>query len=70
MSQILKRNAIQKIFEFDKSRIVAYQECALSFCDSAHRTGLNPTTTMRIWNQGVVGFHAERHAGSQSPPID
>ena len=55
--------------EFDRGRIIAYQESRLSFHDIAHCTDRHPTIVMQAWNQWVAEGHTERNAGSQCPPM-
>ncbi|GFX06210.1 hypothetical protein TNCV_642551 [Trichonephila clavipes] len=54
---------------FSAGRIVAYRECGLTFREIARRTGQNPTTFMRIWNQWVPEGHNELHVESLHPPM-
>ncbi|GFT45829.1 hypothetical protein TNCV_1781611 [Trichonephila clavipes] len=44
-----RRNAYQRVSEFDPGIIFAYLECGLLFRDIALRTGRD-TTIIRIWN--------------------
>ncbi|GFV07353.1 transposable element Tcb1 transposase [Trichonephila clavipes] len=48
MSRRKQRSAFDQLSEFDRGRIVAYQECGLSFREIGSRVGRNQTTVMRI----------------------
>ena len=47
---------------FDKSGIVAYQGCILSYYITATPIGQNPMIVYRMWNQWVQECHKEHHA--------
>ncbi|GFU80041.1 transposable element Tcb1 transposase [Trichonephila clavipes] len=56
MSRRKQRSAFHQVSEFGRGRIVAYQDCGLSFKEIGSRVGRNQTTVMRIcdrWMQGV-----------------
>lgn len=64
-----KDNAYQQVRKFDRGRIVAYQECELSFRDTTFKNGRNPITVMSHVNMEPMGCwgHTERYVGSQRP---
>ncbi|GFU44518.1 transposable element Tcb1 transposase [Trichonephila clavipes] len=56
MSRRKQRSAFDQVSQFDRGRIVAYQDCGLSFREIGSRVGRKPTTVMRIcdrWMQEV-----------------
>ncbi|GFW47457.1 uncharacterized protein TNCV_4537471 [Trichonephila clavipes] len=53
----------------DKSQIVAYRDCGLSYHSIAARVGRDPTTVSRIWNRWVQDGNTECCSGSQRPFI-
>ncbi|GFV62437.1 transposable element Tcb1 transposase [Trichonephila clavipes] len=57
MSRRKQRSAFDKVYKFDRGRIVAYRDCGLSFRRIGSRVGRNQITVMRIcdhWMQEVT----------------
>ncbi|GFW84838.1 transposable element Tc1 transposase [Trichonephila clavipes] len=65
----IQRNSYQQVPEFDRCRILAYQEFGLMFHDISLCTDRNPTASMLIWNQWVAECHIKWHAGSSCPTV-
>ncbi|GFT93702.1 HTH_Tnp_Tc3_2 domain-containing protein [Trichonephila clavipes] len=63
------RNAYQHVSDFDKYRIVAYQDCGLSYRSIADHFGRDPMTACRILNRWVQEGKTEHRAGSHRPPV-
>ncbi|GFT89691.1 HTH_38 domain-containing protein [Trichonephila clavipes] len=70
MSRRKQRSAFDQVSEFDRGRIVAYQDCALSFRKIGSRVGRNQTTVMRICDRWMQeGTKDRRGRGpSRHPP--
>ncbi|GFU44520.1 transposable element Tcb1 transposase [Trichonephila clavipes] len=52
MSRRKQRSAFDQVSQFDRGRIVAYQDCGLSFRSIGSRVGRNQTTVMRYVTVG------------------
>ncbi|GFU06192.1 HTH_Tnp_Tc3_2 domain-containing protein [Trichonephila clavipes] len=70
MPRVRSRNAYQHVPDFDKGRIVVYQDCGLSYRSIAARVGRDPMIVGRIQYRWVQDGNTERRAGSQRPPIN
>ncbi|GFV76118.1 HTH_Tnp_Tc3_2 domain-containing protein [Trichonephila clavipes] len=68
-SRVRSTNVQQHVYDFDKSRIVAYFECNLSYRSIAARVGRDSMTVSRIWNRWVQDGNTKSRAASQRPPI-
>ncbi|GFS84675.1 transposable element Tcb1 transposase [Trichonephila clavipes] len=53
MSRRKQRSTFDQVSEFDRGRIVAYRDCALSFRKIGRRVGRNQTTVMWIFDLSV-----------------
>ncbi|GFV38208.1 HTH_Tnp_Tc3_2 domain-containing protein [Trichonephila clavipes] len=69
MSRVRSTNAYQRVYDFDKGRMVAHRNCGLSYRSIAARVGRDPMTVCRIWNRWVQYGNTECRAGSQRHPI-
>ncbi|GFU85967.1 transposable element Tcb1 transposase [Trichonephila clavipes] len=56
-----------KVFEFDKERIVSYRDCGLSFRKIGSRVGRNQTTVMRICDRWMQEGTTDRRGRSHPP---
>ncbi|GFT81501.1 HTH_Tnp_Tc3_2 domain-containing protein [Trichonephila clavipes] len=67
MPHVGRRKTYHHVSDFDKGRIVGYQDCGLWYHSIASRVDRGPITVSRI----LMGSHsnAERRAGSQWTPI-
>ncbi|GFW89060.1 transposable element Tcb1 transposase [Trichonephila clavipes] len=62
-----QRSASDQVSKFDRGRIVAYQDCGLSFREFGSRVGRNQTTVMRISDFWMQEGTADRR-GRSNPP--
>ncbi|GFV58641.1 transposable element Tcb1 transposase [Trichonephila clavipes] len=63
MSRRKQQTASDQVSKFDRGRIVAYRDCALSFRGIGSRIGRNQTTVMRMcdsWMQEVSARTIQR----------
>ncbi|GFX41932.1 transposable element Tcb1 transposase [Trichonephila clavipes] len=67
MSRRKQRSVFDQISEFDRGRIVAYQDCGLSFRKIGSRVGRNHTTVMRICDRWMQEGTMDR-LGRLHPP--
>ncbi|GFT28592.1 transposable element Tcb1 transposase [Trichonephila clavipes] len=72
MSRRKQRSAFDLVFEFDRGRIVVYQDSGLSFREIGSRVGRNQTTVMmRIYESRICLQHHDgrirvwRHGGER-----
>ncbi|GFV56217.1 transposable element Tcb1 transposase [Trichonephila clavipes] len=65
MSLKKQRSAFDQVSEFDRGRIVAYQDCGLSFREIGSPVGRNQTTVMRIYarwmQEGTMDQRTQSH---------
>ncbi|GFW69312.1 transposable element Tcb1 transposase [Trichonephila clavipes] len=69
MSRRKQLSAFDQVSEFDRGRIVTYQDCGLTFRKIGNRVGRNQTTVMRIcdrWVQEVSAFTIRRRLQQNS----
>ncbi|GFY18795.1 uncharacterized protein TNCV_2400131 [Trichonephila clavipes] len=64
MSLRKQRSAFDQVSEFARGRIVAYQNCGLSFRDIGSRVGQNQTTVMRICDRRMQEYTMDRRGRS------
>ncbi|GFY23077.1 transposable element Tcb1 transposase [Trichonephila clavipes] len=62
-----QRSAFDQVYEFDRMRIVAYQDCGLSFREIRSRVGRNQTTVMRICDRWMKKGTTDRRDQSHPP---
>ncbi|GFY30836.1 transposable element Tcb1 transposase [Trichonephila clavipes] len=66
-----KQSTFDQVFEFDRGRIVAYQDCGLYFREFGSRVERNQTTLMRIcdyWMQdGTTDRRSQLHPPQCTP---
>ncbi|GFT18454.1 HTH_38 domain-containing protein [Trichonephila clavipes] len=67
MSRRKQRSAFDQVSEFDRGRIVAYQNCGLSFREIGSRVGRNQTTVMRICDRWIQEGTTDRRGRSYPP---
>ncbi|GFU28623.1 transposable element Tcb1 transposase [Trichonephila clavipes] len=67
MSRRKERLAFDQVSEFDRGRIVAYQDCGLSFRKIGNRVGRNQITVMLICNRWVQKGTTDQ-CGRSHPP--
>ncbi|GFX31460.1 transposable element Tcb1 transposase [Trichonephila clavipes] len=67
MSRRKKRSAFDKVSEFNRGRIVAYQDCGLLFREIGSRVGRNQTTVMRICDRWTQDGTTNRRGRSHPP---
>ncbi|GFW26950.1 transposable element Tcb1 transposase [Trichonephila clavipes] len=67
MSRRKQRSTFDQISEFDRERIVAYQDCGLSFRKIGIRVGRNQTTAMRICDRRIQEGTTDRRGRSHPP---
>ncbi|GFY05740.1 uncharacterized protein TNCV_4404071 [Trichonephila clavipes] len=60
MSRGKQQSAFDQVSEFDRGRIVAYQDCGLSFRKIGSRVGRNQTTVMRICDRWMLESTTDR----------
>ncbi|GFT55007.1 transposable element Tcb1 transposase [Trichonephila clavipes] len=51
LSRRKQQSAFDQVSEFDRGRIVAYQDCGISVREIGSRVGRKQTTVMRIYNR-------------------
>ncbi|GFS98877.1 HTH_Tnp_Tc3_2 domain-containing protein [Trichonephila clavipes] len=64
-----KQNAYQHVSDVDKTPIIAYGDCDLSYRSIAAHDGRDSITVRRIWNRWVQDGKTERCVLSQRPSI-
>ena len=64
MQRIIRRNAHQKVWKFNRNGIVFYRASRLSFQVITLRIDRHESSVTRIWSQCVAEGHTKRHAGS------
>ncbi|GFW48633.1 transposable element Tcb1 transposase [Trichonephila clavipes] len=69
MSSRKQRSAFDQATEFDRERIVAYQDCGLSFREIDSRVGRNQTTVMRICDRWMQEGTTDRRGLSHPPQL-
>ncbi|GFT00624.1 HTH_Tnp_Tc3_2 domain-containing protein [Trichonephila clavipes] len=57
MPRVRSRNAYQHVSDSEKGRIVAYQNCGLSYHSIAARVGRDQMTVSRVWNRWVLDLN-------------
>ncbi|GFS90808.1 transposable element Tcb1 transposase [Trichonephila clavipes] len=62
-----QRSVFDQVSEFDRGRIVAYQDCGLSFREIGSRVGRNQTTVMRICDRWMQEGTTDRRGRSHPP---
>ncbi|GFV93811.1 transposable element Tcb1 transposase [Trichonephila clavipes] len=62
-----QRSAFDQVSEFDQGRIVAYENCGLSFREIGSRVGRNQTTVMRICDRWMQEGTMDRRGRSHPP---
>ncbi|GFX87270.1 transposable element Tcb1 transposase [Trichonephila clavipes] len=67
MSRRKHRSAFNQESEFDRGRIVVYQDCGLSFREISSRVGRNQTTVIRICDRWMQMGTTDRHGRSHPP---
>ncbi|GFT94562.1 transposable element Tcb1 transposase [Trichonephila clavipes] len=67
MSRKRQRSAFDQVSEFDRGRIVAYQDCGLSLREIGSRVGRNQTTVMRICDRWMQEGTTDRRGRSHPP---
>ncbi|GFS60179.1 HTH_38 domain-containing protein [Trichonephila clavipes] len=67
MSRRKQRSAFGQVSDFDRGRIVAYQDCGLSFREIGSRAGRNQTTVMRICYLWIQKGTTNRRGRSHPP---
>ncbi|GFS81446.1 transposable element Tcb1 transposase [Trichonephila clavipes] len=67
MSRRKQRSAFDQVSEFDRGRIVAYQDSRLSFKEIGSHVGRNQTTVMRIWHRWMQEGTTDRRGRSHEP---
>ncbi|GFS51406.1 transposable element Tcb1 transposase [Trichonephila clavipes] len=67
MSRRKQRSAFDQVSEFDRGRIVAYQDCGLYFREIGSRVGRNQTTVMRICDRWKQEGTMDRRGRSPPP---
>ncbi|GFX10258.1 transposable element Tcb1 transposase [Trichonephila clavipes] len=67
MSRIKQRSAFVQVSEFDRGRIVAYQDCGLSFREIGIRVGRNQTTVRRICDRWMQEGTTDQRGPSHPP---
>ncbi|GFW04625.1 HTH_Tnp_Tc3_2 domain-containing protein [Trichonephila clavipes] len=69
MPRVRSKNVYQHICDYDNGRIVAYQNCGLSYRCIADRVGRDPITVSKIYNRWVQDGNTELRTESQQPPL-
>ncbi|GFU64214.1 transposable element Tcb1 transposase [Trichonephila clavipes] len=64
MSRRKQRLAFYQLPEFDRGRIVAYQDCGLSFRKIGGRVGRNQTTVIRVCDRWIQEGTTDRRGRS------
>ncbi|GFV68350.1 transposable element Tcb1 transposase [Trichonephila clavipes] len=67
MSCRKKRSVFDQVFEFDRGRTVAYQDCGLYFREIGCRVARNPTPVMRICGRWMQEGTKNRRGQSHPP---
>ncbi|GFW56574.1 transposable element Tcb1 transposase [Trichonephila clavipes] len=67
MSRRKQRSAFDEVSEFDRGRIVTYQNYRLSFKKIGSRVGRNQTIIMRICDRWMQEDTTDRHGRSHPP---
>ncbi|GFW77173.1 uncharacterized protein TNCV_2726031 [Trichonephila clavipes] len=67
MSRRKQRSAFDHVSEFDRGRILDYQECGLSFKEIGSRIGRNQTTVMRTCDHWIKVGTTDRRGRSHTP---
>ncbi|GFX77922.1 transposable element Tcb1 transposase [Trichonephila clavipes] len=67
MSRRKQRSAFDQVSEFDRERIVAYQDCGLPFREIGSRVGRHQTIVMRICDRWMQEGTTDR-CGRSHPP--
>ncbi|GFX82386.1 transposable element Tcb1 transposase [Trichonephila clavipes] len=62
------RSPFDQVSKFNRGRIVAYQDCELSFREIGSRVGRNQTTVMRICDSWMPEGKTDRRRGRSYPP--
>ncbi|GFW87302.1 transposable element Tcb1 transposase [Trichonephila clavipes] len=60
-------SAFHQVSEFDRGRIVTYQNCGLSFREIGSRVGRKQTTVMRIYDRWMQEGTTDRRGRSHLP---
>ncbi|GFY16653.1 transposable element Tcb1 transposase [Trichonephila clavipes] len=68
MSRRKQRSAFDQVSEFDRGRIVAYQDCGLPFREIGSRAGRNQKTAMRICDRWMQEGTMDQR-GRSHPPL-
>ncbi|GFV54333.1 hypothetical protein TNCV_4366081 [Trichonephila clavipes] len=63
MPRVRSRHAHQHVCGSDKSRIVAYRDCGLSYLSIVARVCRDSMTVIRIWNRSVQDGNTEEEGG-------
>ena len=61
-----QRSSFYLVSEFDRGRILAYQDCGLSFREIGSRVGRNQTTVMRMCDRWLQEGTTDRRVRSRS----
>lgn len=64
-----RRNAYQHASDFDRGRIVTYQDCGLSYHCNDARVGWDSMTVCRLWNHWVEVGNTEHRDEFKRPAI-
>ncbi|GFW77221.1 transposable element Tcb1 transposase [Trichonephila clavipes] len=67
MSLRNQRSAFDQVFQFNKGRIVACQDCGLSFRKIGSRVGRSETTVKRICDRWIQELTTDRRGRSHPP---
>ncbi|GFX43703.1 transposable element Tcb1 transposase [Trichonephila clavipes] len=67
MSRGKQQSAFYQVSEFNRGRILAYQDCGLSFSEISSRVGRNQKTVMRICNRWMQEGTTDRRGQSHPP---
>ncbi|GFV63965.1 transposable element Tcb1 transposase [Trichonephila clavipes] len=67
MSRRKQQSAFDQVSEFDRGRIVAYQDCGLFFREIGSRVGRSQTTVMRICDRWMQEGTTDRRGPSHPP---
>ncbi|GFW83843.1 transposable element Tcb1 transposase [Trichonephila clavipes] len=67
MSRRKQRSAFDQVSEFNKRRIVSYQDCGLSFKEIDGRVGRNQKSVMRICYRWMQKGTTDRRGRSHPP---
>ncbi|GFV53844.1 HTH_38 domain-containing protein [Trichonephila clavipes] len=62
-----QRASFDQVSEFDRRRIVAYRDCALSFREIGQRVGRNQATVRRICHRWMQEDMTDRQGQSHPP---